>query len=33
MNVFDTVMKGLVWLDRAEVGPFTYFDQVDPEQH
>lgn len=33
MKMFDTVMKGLVWLDRAEVGPFTYFDQTESEQY
>ena len=31
MDVFDTVLKGLVWLDRAEVGPFTYFEPVENE--
>lgn len=32
MSKFDSVKKGLLWLDRAEVGPFTYFDQTDSEQ-
>lgn len=32
MNVFESILKGLEWLDRAEVGPSTYFEPVDSEQ-
>lgn len=33
MNMIDTIVKGFVWLDRAEGGPFTYFDTVESEQN